>query len=315
MRKVAVGLPDSGWIAVFLLVALTAPAGAQVALEPTQIAEQAKAATVQILSLDEQGRRLGSGTGFVISDDGLVVTNFHVIRSAHSLRIDLSDGDERTEVFYLGGDPANDIAVLRVAAAGLPFLRLHDEPDPAVGQRIYTMGHPLGQTATFSDGLVSALRTVADVSLIQITAPISSGSSGGPVMNDEGAVIGIVTMMLRGGQNLNFAVPRGTCGPCWKRRRSRGRSAHRCCRAPNAGASPRWGDPRCPSSGVRHRRPGCRSPLTLGRSRCSGRSSGWKRRLPPKASPAAPTPWRWVLCGTGSRTKSRWSSTAGRLTR
>jgi serine protease Do len=184
-----------------------AAAPAQVPLEPTEIAAQAQAATVQIRSLDRDGRRIGSGTGFVISADGMIVTNLHVVRRAHTLQIDLPTGEERRDVLFVAGDPGHDVAILKLSAEGHPWLPLREAPEAEVGQRIYTMGHPLGQTATFSDGLVSALRTVQDVDLIQITAPISAGSSGGPVMNEAGEVIGVATMMLRGGQNLNFAVP------------------------------------------------------------------------------------------------------------
>jgi hypothetical protein len=207
MRRLAVGVPRLEELVLVLGVLLPAHLCAQVALAPTEIAASAKSATVQIVSLDGNERRLGAGSGFVVSDDGVIVTNFHVIRRAHSLRVELPDGDEHAEVFYVAADPESDVAILKITAQGLAPLQLRTEDEPAVGERIYTMGHPLGQTATFSDGLVSALRTVSDVSLIQITAPISNGSSGGPVMNEAGEVIGIVTMMMRGGQNLNFAVP------------------------------------------------------------------------------------------------------------
>jgi hypothetical protein len=197
-------------VALLLLPALVAAPTdlpAQASLEPTAIAALAREATVQVRSVDEHGRRIGSGTGFLISPDGMIVTNFHVIAGAHSLQVDPADGAEHAQVLYVAGDPGHDIALIKLAAGGLPWLRIREEPEAEVGQRIYTMGHPLGQTATFSDGLVSALRTVEEVGLIQITAPISVGSSGSPVMNDAGEVIGIATMMLRGGQNLNFAVP------------------------------------------------------------------------------------------------------------
>jgi S1-C subfamily serine protease len=213
MRRRAVGIRGVEMVVLVLLAFFPARLPAQTVLQPTEIAANAMAATVQIVSLDEGERRLGTGTGFLISNDGLIVTNFHVIHRARSLRVELANGDEHAEVFFLAGDPTHDIAILKITAEGLTSLSLQSEVEPVVGQRIYTMGHPLGQTATFSDGLVSALRTVEDVSLIQITAPISSGSSGGPVMNEAGEVIGIVTMMLRGGQNLNFAVPTRYVGP------------------------------------------------------------------------------------------------------
>jgi hypothetical protein len=194
-------------ILLLFLLALPLPVGSQLPRDPVEIAAMATAATVQIEVLDERGRTRGAGSGFVVREDGVVVTSFHVVQNGHSLRIVLANGDEHTAIDYLGGNPEHDIALLKLPAHGLHALPLGDCTAAQVGQRVYTMGHPLGQTATFSDGLVSALRTVEDVSVIQITAPISVGSSGGPVMNPAGEVIGIATMMLRGGQNLNFAVP------------------------------------------------------------------------------------------------------------
>jgi S1-C subfamily serine protease len=206
MGGVPGGISRINVVAVLLLL-IYQPLSAQNRPDATAIAAAAQAATVQIRSVDADGRRLGAGTGFLVSADGMIVTNFHVIQRAHSLEIELPNGDEYAEIYYVAGDPHHDIAILKISADGLAMLPLNGGSDAVVGQRIYTMGHPLGQTATFSDGLVSALRTVEAVTLIQITAPLSPGSSGGPVMNDEGEVIGIATMMMRGGQNLNFAVP------------------------------------------------------------------------------------------------------------
>ena len=117
------------------------------------------------------------------------------------------DGEVYDNVYYVTSDPRRDIAVLKVPVEGAVSLRLGSDTAAVVGAEVYAMGHPLGQTGTFSDGLVSANRTVEGVSMIQISAPISSGSSGGPVMDTRGEVIGVATMVLQGGQNLNYAVP------------------------------------------------------------------------------------------------------------
>ena len=202
---------DRGFILPLLVGAalLAAPdvSGAQRALQSTDVAANAKAATVQIRALNARGQAHSSGSGFLVSGDGTIVTNFHVIDGAERLEVELPDGEIYTNVYFVNSDPRRDLAVLKVPADRLVSLRLGDDTGMAVGARVYAMGNPLGQTATFSDGMVSAHRTIEGVAMLQITAPISSGSSGGPVMNEAGEVIGVATMILQGGQNLNYAVP------------------------------------------------------------------------------------------------------------
>jgi hypothetical protein len=94
-----------------------------------------------------------------------------------------------------------------VEATGLRPLRMGSDTRMEVGDKVYVMGNPLGMSGTFSDGMVSGKRPLEGVAMLQISAPISPGSSGGPVMNERGEVIGVATMMVMGGQNLNMAVP------------------------------------------------------------------------------------------------------------
>ncbi|HYR11427.1 MAG TPA: trypsin-like peptidase domain-containing protein [Longimicrobium sp.] len=192
------------------LVALAglAPSVAQAQnLTPREIAAAAQRATVQIRALDSRGEVDGLGSGFLVSPDGVIVTNFHVIQHAHALQVETFDGEVYDNVYYVTADPRRDVAVLKVPVEGAVSLRLGSDTAAVVGAEVYAMGHPLGQTSTFTDGLVSANRTVEGVSMIQISAPISPGSSGGPVMDGRGEVIGVATMVLAGGQNLNYAVP------------------------------------------------------------------------------------------------------------
>jgi hypothetical protein len=121
--------------------------------------------------------------------------------------VETHDGEVYDNVYYVTSDPRRDVAVLKIPVEGAVSLRLGSDTAAVVGAEVYAMGHPLGQTSTFSDGLVSASRTIEGVSMIQISAPISSGSSGGPVMDGSGEVVGVATMVLTGGQNLNYAVP------------------------------------------------------------------------------------------------------------
>ncbi len=188
--------------------AVLAPALARAqSLTPREIAAAARHATVQIRALDARGGVEGLGSGFFVSANGVIVTSFHVIEDAHALQVETSDGEVYDNVYYVTSDPRRDVAVLKVPVECAVTLRLGSDTAAVVGAEVYAMGHPLGQTSTFSDGLVSADRTVQGVSMIQISAPISPGSSGGPVMDGRGEVVGVATMVLEGGQNLNYAVP------------------------------------------------------------------------------------------------------------
>jgi hypothetical protein len=172
------------------------------ALTPEQIAARA---TPSVVLIKVPG---GLGSGFVVSADGRVVTNFHVISGARSATVTTADGREFSAVEVMGADPAHDVAVLRIGAHGINALPLGESAAARPGEHIVAIGHPLGLGDTVSDGLVSAVRQVSrDLSLLQISAPISPGSSGGPVFDDQGDVIGISTLFVAGGQNLNFAVP------------------------------------------------------------------------------------------------------------
>jgi hypothetical protein len=194
-------------LALAAAAALAPSAARAQELTPREIAAAAQRATVQIRALDSRGRVDALGSGFFVSPDGVIVTNFHVIQDAHALQVETFDGEVYDNVYYVTSDPRRDVAVLKVPVEGAVSLRLGSDTAAVVGAEVYAMGHPLGQTGTFSDGLVSASRTVEGVSMIQISAPISSGSSGGPVMDGRGEVIGVATMVMSGGQNLNYAVP------------------------------------------------------------------------------------------------------------
>jgi len=161
---------------------------------------------VEITVYDEEGDALASGSGFFINDHGDIVTNYHVIQDACSADVRLMD-DKVYEVKYvLAYDPVIDLAVLRIDLSGNEYLPAAKEP-AATGDTIYTLGSSLGFTGTFSNGIVStASRVIDGVDYIQITAPISSGNSGGPLINTNGEVLGVNTWEDPEGQNMNFAV-------------------------------------------------------------------------------------------------------------
>jgi S1-C subfamily serine protease len=191
-------------VSCVILLGLAAPLDAQ-QLTPRQIAARARPAVVLVTALRD-GREIGQGSGFVVSADGTLVTNRHVIEGAQSLRVQLAGGEVYDRVFLVSQDATRDLAILRIPATGLSPLRFGDDRRAETGDAVYVMGNPRGLEGTFTDGLVSAKRTIDGTDLIQISAPISPGSSGGPVLNAAGEVIGIAAMMMEDAQNLNIAV-------------------------------------------------------------------------------------------------------------
>jgi serine protease Do len=171
-------------------------------LTPAQIAERA---TNSIALIRVDG---GVGSGFVVGANGRIATNVHVIRGASEATVELGNGKKYDAVEVLAIDEANDLAILRIDATKLKPLPLGDSSKVKPGEHIVAIGHPLGLGTTVSDGLVSGVHEMdSKQSLVQISAPISPGSSGGPVFNDRGEVIGVSTLMVTAGQNLNFAMP------------------------------------------------------------------------------------------------------------
>ena len=158
-----------------------------------------------VVVIHESGTRgSGLGSGFFV-DDSLILTNYHVIRNASTLRIELQDGAFLDSATVVRADPTHDLALLRVRYRGSP-LRLPNRDVIVQGSRVFALGHPEGLAYTFSEGIVSSIRDIDGVRVLQITAPLSPGSSGGPVINEQGQVVGISTAVLTVGQNLNFAV-------------------------------------------------------------------------------------------------------------
>ena len=168
-----------------------------------------KPSTVIIFAYDDKGEFLKLGSGFFISQNGDVITNYHVLEGAESAEVKTSDEKTYTISDIVAVDEKNDIIRLSVNIPSKYVLPLSlSETTPEIGERIIVYGSPLGLENTVSDGIVSAIRDIPDYGrIIQITAPISPGSSGSPVLNMQGEVIGIATFQLVEGQNLNFAIP------------------------------------------------------------------------------------------------------------
>jgi serine protease Do len=148
------------------------------------------------------------GTGFVVGQDGLIATNLHVIAGNANITVTLSDHREFQVVEIWNGDRQRDLVVMRIQARKLPVIPLGDSDNIHPGDSIVAIGHPLGLEDTVSNGLVSAVRKLdKGLTVLQISAPIAPGSSGGPIFNDHGEVIGVATAIMLGGQNINFGVP------------------------------------------------------------------------------------------------------------
>jgi hypothetical protein len=159
---------------------------------------------VTIIALDQNNQPLGQGSGFYIKPH-LLATNLHVIRNAKSLRVaDATTHKTQTVRGIQAVSVEQDLAVLQVEETGTP-LALATTPFET-GDTVYALGNPIGMETALSSGIVSGLRKFGKTSMVQITVPISPGSSGGPVVNVHGEVIGIFTSYLVEGQNLNFAV-------------------------------------------------------------------------------------------------------------
>jgi serine protease Do len=153
------------------------------------------------------------GSGFIIHEDGYVVTNNHVIDRAREIHVDLSEGKEKLPAELIATDPDADLAILKIKAdKPLPYLELGDSSDLMIGEPVIAVGNPLGYSHSVSTGIVSAThRSLGDANvkleeLIQTDAAINPGNSGGPLLNAYGQVIGINTAIRGDAQNIGFAI-------------------------------------------------------------------------------------------------------------
>ena len=150
------------------------------------------------------------GTGFVVDKMGIVATNLHVIEGEAQIKVRTFDGTQYPVVSIAGMDRGHDLALLRIAPKKpMPVLALGDSNQVSAGDQIVAIGNPLGVfDYSVSAGLISQVRPLsADLTILQISAPISPGSSGGPLFNQFGEVIGVTTAIITQGQNINLAVP------------------------------------------------------------------------------------------------------------
>ncbi len=183
--------------------------GTTVEAAPTsqEIAKIALSSTVHLGLIDAKGKSW-TGSGFVVHD-GQIATNHHVIDNMSIGGVRLVGKEDIYPVeAILDSDKEHDLAVIKVGGIDAPALTLGDSDTVQIGDKVYVAGNPQGLEGSFSDGIISAVRhsSAAD-KFFQMTAPISQGSSGGPVFNERGEVIGVSFATFRNGQNLNFAIP------------------------------------------------------------------------------------------------------------
>jgi tetratricopeptide (TPR) repeat protein len=188
------------------LFAAVAPVKSQDALP--ELVRRIKPSAVAIITFDNRGENLSRGSGFFIDVDR-VVTNRHVIEGAYRAEVHSSTGNVYGVKGVLAVDAEGDIALLKVdAPANLVRPLSLERTSPQEGESVVVIGNPFGLEGSVTNGIVSAVRDIPTFGrIIQITAPISPGSSGSPVVNMRGQVIGVATLQITGGQSINFAIP------------------------------------------------------------------------------------------------------------
>jgi S1-C subfamily serine protease len=179
-------------------------------LSPQEVSKKAMPSVVMLLTQDAQGQPVSLGSGFFVAKN-TVATNLHVLRGAAKGQVKRIG---RNELYEIAGvvavDRANDLVLLAVAESDAPPLAIETKRQVALGDRILVLGNPKGLEGTLSDGIISGIRGNDNGRLIQITAAISPGSSGGPVLNEYGEVVGVAVATVKEAQNLNFAIPSAT---------------------------------------------------------------------------------------------------------
>jgi S1-C subfamily serine protease len=192
---------------LFLVAALGFSFAAKAAENARQVASATFPSVVLLVMEDERGQPEAFGSGFFVKEK-VIATNFHVVEKAARGYAKLVGQKTKFNITgVVGLDSKHDLVLLAVEDASAPALKLGDGSKVAVGDTVFAVGNPQGLEGTFSQGIVSSIRQLDADSLLQITAPISPGSSGGPVVDSEGEVIGVAVATFKGGQNLNFAIP------------------------------------------------------------------------------------------------------------
>lgn len=197
-----------GLVAVCWLSTLPAVQGEDLKSErsTTDLVAELKPAVVVISFSGRDGKQEGLGTGFVISEDGLVATNLHVIGEGRPISVQFPDGTQRDVTTVHASDRQLDLAIVRIDAKGLKPLSLGDSDAVKDGQPVIAIGNPLGLKHSVVEGIVSGRRDIDGRKMLQLAMPIEQGNSGGPLVDRDGRVLGLITLKSLVTDNLGFAV-------------------------------------------------------------------------------------------------------------
>jgi len=184
------------------------------ALSGDQVVERVSPSAVSILVGKGDGQVAGVASGVIIRSDGVILTANHVVRGMREVQVRLKSGEIYDQVELIASDERRDVAALRISATGLPVLPMGNSANAASGATVFVVSNAVGLPWTASSGILSATRMADDVPgagsayrILQFTAPLSPGSSGGVLVDAEARILGIVVGSLSVGQNVNFAVP------------------------------------------------------------------------------------------------------------
>jgi len=193
---------------------LMAQGGTPQALSGDQVVERVSSSAVSILVGKGDGQVAGVASGVIIRSDGVILTATHVVRGMREVQVRLKSGETYDQVELIASDERRDVAALRIPAAGLPVLPIGNSANAASGATVFVVSNAVGLPWTASSGIMSATRMADDVPgagsgyrILQFTAPLSPGSSGGVLVDAEARILGIVVGSFSVGQNINFAVP------------------------------------------------------------------------------------------------------------
>lgn len=170
-----------------------------------ELTEAARPSIVTVTQIGRGGLHEALGTGFVISADGLIATNLHVIGHARRIQVQFADGALEDVTAVHASNPSLDLAIIRVGRRDLKPLPLADSTAPKQGQPVIALGHPQGLQFSVVEGVISALRDIEGTQMIQVAIPIEEGNSGGPLLDRKGKVQGILTLKSAISENLGFA--------------------------------------------------------------------------------------------------------------
>lgn len=193
---------------------LMGQSGTPQALSGDQVVERVSPSAVSILVGKGDGQLAGVGSGVVVRSDGVILTANHVVKGMREVQVRLKSAEIFDQVELIASDERRDVAALRIAATGLPVLPIGNSTNTASGATVFVVSNAVGLPWTASSGILSATRMADDVPgagsgyrILQFTAPLSPGSSGGVLVDAEAKILGIVVGSFSVGQNVNFAVP------------------------------------------------------------------------------------------------------------